>query len=495
MTRRNILRNWKNAVDRAAFFLFALLSFCGSGGLVSAQTVTVQTDDGGLTLTGEVLGYDGIILRLLTEYGEVSLDYSLTTCTGDVCPDPDTYVPELRFSGAQRMAQDLLPPLIEAYARSKSWLVSRTEIGGRLRYELGAGDLIVELSPTSSDEGFADLIAGEADIALSRREITPTEQLLALSAGLGSLGERDKSRILALDAIVPIVSPVSRRTRIGIAELQDLTLLAEPQMSSLMSAGNSFEVVSAVSENVLADPARIGIVGFGREGNASPLSLVGPCGREVEATRRSLKTGDYPLTRPLYLYQPARRLPDVSSDFLIWLRSREAQTVIRRSGFVDLGPERIPIGEQGDRFASAIAVAGPEIGLVELQRMVRILGDRDRLTLTFRFADGSTRLIAQSRSDLLQLARGIRDGLFENAELMLVGFSDGRGPAMENRALSEARANVVRRALLEVLGGELPEGVSITTEAFGEALPIGCDEVDWGQRMNRRVELWVQRSD
>jgi phosphate transport system substrate-binding protein len=45
--------------------------------------------------------------------------------------------------------------------------------------------------------------------------------------------------------------------------------------------------------------------------------------------------------------------------------------------------------------------------------------------------------------------------------------------------------------LTAALGGEVPEAVRILANGFGEALPMGCDETEWGRRMNRRVELWV----
>lgn len=78
---------------------------------------------------------------------------------------------------------------------------------------------------------------------------------------------------------------------------------------------------------------------------------------------------------------------------------------------------------------------------------------------------------------------------------MFVGFSDGRGPAEANRDLSAARAESVRRDLVAALGGQVPSQVEIETEAFGEALPMACDDTTWGQQTNRRVELWIQDVD
>ncbi len=34
--------------------------------------------------------------------------------------------------------------------------------------------------------------------------------------------------------------------------------------------------------------------------------------------------------------------------------------------------------------------------------------------------------------------------------------------------------------------------VALEVEAFGEALPMACDDSDWGRQVNRRVEVWLR---
>jgi len=103
------------------------------------------------------------------------------------------------------------------------------------------------------------------------------------------------------------------------------------------------------------------------------LMLTGTCGFSMQASRRMIKTEDYPLTAPMFLYFPARRLPRLAREFLAFTRGPAAQIVIRRSGFVDQTPEEITVEEQGNRFANAISNAGTEITLGELQRMTATL--------------------------------------------------------------------------------------------------------------------------
>jgi len=34
--------------------------------------------------------------------------------------------------------------------------------------------------------------------------------------------------------------------------------------------------------------------------------------------------------------------------------------------------------------------------------------------------------------------------------------------------------------------------IKLEVEAFGEAMPMACDDSAWGRQVNRRVEVWVR---
>jgi len=205
-----------------------------------------------------------------------------------------------------------------------------------------------------------------------------------------------------------------------------------------------------------------------------------------------VKTEDYPLTAPMFLYLPARRLPKLAREFLSYLKDPSAQLVIRRAGFVDQAPEEITINEQGDRFANAIARAGAETSLTELQRMVGTLAPLKRLTTTFRFEAGSAQLDAQSRSNVAQLARALEVGRYDARRLVFVGFSDGEGPAEANKRIAQRRAEAVRAAVIKAAETANLDRIVMDVDAFGEAMPMACDDTAWGRQVNRRVEVWVR---
>lgn len=469
---------------------------------------------------GRFIGFDGENIQVETEYGALTLRYISVSCAGDPCPDLSTYVPEVRFSGASLMAEILVPSLVEGFARSKGLQVTFEQIDPlHFRQTLFAdavgtpvGRFVFHVATT--DEGFADLIAHEADIVLSLREVRAEEVRRGREVGLGQLDGPRQSRIVGLDALVPVVSPRSSVAAISLTQIAaafagdfadwaDVGEDAAPMTLHLGPATDGQaqrfidEVVrgserilsptvvhhdsyAALAAAVVADPGALGILSATALGATQPISLRDNCGFVSAPRVDAMKTDDYPLTAPLFLYLPSRRLPSLAGDFLAWLRGPEAQLVVRRAGFVDQGAVPVPLNTQGHRFANAIVAAGDEIPLAELQRMVRVLGTQVRISTSFRFDVVSTRLDAQSRSNLLSLAQAIRDGRY-----------DGRGSAEANRELSSARAVAVLRDLETLMGGRFPEGVVVETEAFGEALPMGCDDTEWGRQINRRVELWV----
>ena len=336
----------------------------------------------------------------------------------------------------------------------------------------------------------------------------------------------NRSRVLSLDAVVPVVSasnPVKQISPLMLARAfagkvtnwqalggPDAPIdLHLPDTSSGLAQAISDQVMrpatlkftdnitrharpADLAEAVANDSFALGITSYAEQRDTDVLTLSGSCGFALDASRRTIKTEDYPLTAPMFLYFPARRLPQVAREFLAFTRSPAAQIVIRRAGFVDQTPEEIPVEDQGNRFTNAIAVAGPEITLEELQRMNAALKPMARLSTSFRFEAGSVRLDAQSRSNVQQLARALEVGQYDARRLLFVGFSDGQGASFANRDIALRRAEAVRQAVITAAVTANLERVTLDLDAFGEAMPMACDDTAWGRQANRRVEVWVR---
>ena len=515
----------KHAAVLAAFFLFSALS-------ALAQDVTLTSRDGKVALSGMLLGFDGEFYRLETEYGELTVDGSGVSCSGPGCPNIEDFVAEIEMSGSATMGAVLMPALIDAYAQRNGYSVARQEVDATrfllllTRNDTGKLAARFGFRASNTDEGFADLLADEADIVMALREIRPEERRIAREAGVGDLTGPNRSRVLALDAVVPVVAlgnpvkAISPRVLAEVfagritnwqtlggpdapidlhlpAEASGLTQAIEDQVMgpaglTLADTAIRHNLPGEIAEAVAGDTLALGLTSYAERRETRVLTLGGTCGFSLDASRRTIKTEDYPLTAPMFLYFPARRLPLVAREFLAFTRGPTAQNVIRRAGFVDQSPEEIPIEQQGNRFANAIIVAGPETPLEELQRMTATLTPMARLTTSFRFETGSVRLDAQSRSNVQQLARALEQGQYDARRMLFVGFSDGDGAAKSNRDIALRRAEAVMRAVSAAAVTANLERVDLGVDAFGEAMPMACDDTSWGRQANRRVEVWVR---
>ena len=169
----------------------------------------------------------------------------------------------------------------------------------------------------------------------------------------------------------------------------------------------------------------------------------------------------------------------------------QAQAAVAAGGYIDRGAERAPMTQDGLRLINAIQGAGEETTLDDLKRLVDLMDGADRLSFTFRFQDGSTELDRHSRENLADLARLLEAGQFRDDRLILAGFSDGSGAASANLDLSRDRALRVLLALKDAAPGLTEDRLPLVA-AFGEAMPMACDETAAGRRLNRRVELWLR---
>ena len=96
--------------------IFAALFFALWPPIAWAQDVTLRSRDGGVELSGNLLGFDGDFYRIQTQYGELTVDGSGVLCEGVGCPSLTDFVAQLSISGSATIGSVLLPALIEAFA-------------------------------------------------------------------------------------------------------------------------------------------------------------------------------------------------------------------------------------------------------------------------------------------------------------------------------------------------------------------------------------------
>ena len=474
---------------------------------VMAQDVTLTSRDGSLSLPGTLVGYDGEFYRIETSYGRLTVDGQSVICEGPACPDLIAPKAIIRIEGAKDAGIALLPRLIAGFANASGLDQAAPAERGQFTAltDPATDKVLAEISfmPTTAEVAVADLSAGKVEMVVAT---VPKPEF--------------RSRVLALDALVPIVAmdnPVPRISTTDLAralagDVTNWVQIGGPDMPVVLhamapnsdlqralSARLGRDVVAAVThpdlevlaDAVASDPWALAVTGQSHVGAARSLPLTDSCGFALFPSALAVKAEDYPLTVPVLLLTPRHRLSLIAREFIDYLSTPDAQAIIAAAGYVDQAVESRSVAGNGDRLLAAIKGAGEETTLADLQGLTRAMEGAERLSLTFRFDDGSDAMDAHSQQNLTDLARLIEAGLFKGKALSLVGFSDGSGAALANYDLSLSRARIVLAAL-KAAAPDAPETALPGVMAFGEVMPMACDETAAGRRLNRRVELWVR---
>ncbi|NNF24257.1 MAG: OmpA family protein [Rhodobacteraceae bacterium] len=505
---------------RLAAVLAASLAFllCPAA---SAQPVTLQSDDGGLRLQGEILDYDGEYYRIDTKYGILTVSAAAMRCLGESCPDTEGFIPEFRISGAATTGDTLMPGIVEAFVRDRGYRAVRVvQDDTHFRYELfrGASETVfarIRFRVSSTEEGFADLVANQAEIAMAIRPVRFNEIERGIEAGIGDLGAAGRSMDIALDALVPIASRKNAVTAMGVDRLAaafsgrardwaDLggaqgpvrlylkndpsgltgrfrTQVLGPQDMALSSDVQRFGSNADLAGAVAANPAALAISALSEIGNARTLALSGSCAREVAATTNTLLTGDYPFVIHHRLFMPDYVLPAIAREFLEFVRAPAGRRAVEALGYVPPDRVRLRLRPASRPGTESDAPKTPEF-----------LDGAERLAFTFRFDVGTADLDANAQDALRRLAAWLEANTERRRRLFIVGFTDGVGAAGVNERLSQRRSALVRASLEDLVSPEAWQIARPRAIGLGERAPIACDDMGWGRQVNRRVEVWTR---
>jgi phosphate transport system substrate-binding protein len=495
-----------------------------------AQDVTLRSNDGSVVLRGRIVEFSDGFYVLENLLGRQRLSASRLICEGAGCPKLDDVEADLVFTGSSTLGQGVMPLLIAGYA---SLLGAEADVRNgatpntliaELVGDSGFGDPLGTflVNSTTSDDAFSALIENRAGIGLSARRILRSEARELRNAGAGNMVDVRQERIVAVDPLTIIVNPAIPVSQLRESELtsvfrglvQNWSQLGGPDIpirlyshdvgtaaraffdervlggANLSTDATIIEDDNAMAAAVNADPGGIGFVGYAFQRGAKPLSLLLNCGISTSPSPFASKTEEYPLDRRLYMYARADGLNAETERFLDFATSSEADGVIAKAGFVDLGIARLS-GEIPDSKIQAILNSA--IDAYELNFAQALVEERmkwERLSSTFRFASGSSKLDERGLADLKRLVDYLRDEP-EGAQVALVGFTDSDGPFDSTLRLAVKRAKQVA-AQLDALAGEDLPGIKFEAQGFGELSPATCNDTQRNKRINRRVEIWIR---
>ena len=508
----------------------ALLGATALAGSAAADEVVLKSTDGTINLSGNLIGFDDQYYLLQTELGDLRVSADRVRCDGAGCPVFAEILPDVAIGGSDTITEGLMPLLLAGYATnanaeaSTEKTQSQGEFATTLVAEDGFGDQIGTylVRSGSSDDAFQSLLDQSIEVGMSSRRILPDEARALKAAGAGNMIDPTQEHIVAVDSLVVVVNPQNPINEISVDDLAKIysgeitnwsqlggpDLAIEPVAQADAGATSVFETgifgeegapIKAsfeASDNVEAalyvddNPGAIAYVGFAFKRGQKPLSLVSGCGIGTTPDAFSVKTEEYALFRRLYMYNRADTQNPLTQDFINFATSDAASNVILQSGFIDLGIERVTQGATSSRAQRLQQVSGDAFETALAADMIEMLDAHDRLSTTFRFRTGSTKLDPRGELDLVRLAKYLTD-LPSGTEVTFAGFADNVGAFEPNLTLSEGRATQVRDALAELVGDQL-DGVTLNVAGYGEISPAACNTTESGRLINRRVETWIK---
>ncbi|MCB2385836.1 substrate-binding domain-containing protein [Thalassolituus alkanivorans] len=409
--------------------------------------------------------------------------------------------------GSNTIGAELAPNLVKAWLQEKgaekievqnSGIDNEVEVSGF--YPATRTRVMVKIAAHGSGTGFKGLAAGSADIAAASRPIKDKEfNLLKPLANMRSPGSE---HIIGIDGLAIIVHPDNPVSDLSVEEIAEIFsggysdwsevggkpgpihVYARDDKSgtwdsfsgmvlgerNLIAGAERFESNAELSDRVAADTAGIGFVGLSSVRSARLLSVSDGSAKSLLPNKLTVATEDYALARRLFMYTDDEPANDYVKEFIDFSLQDAGQKIVADTGFI----------------SQELKAVIPEFYDELPEDFRQLTSDAKRLTINFRFQEGSAKLDNKALKDLERLA----DFLHANgsAEVVLIGFGDKKKTEKRSQLLSKLRAMAVRRELVRY--GIYPKN----SVGYGENLPVASVNGMEGRNKNRRVEVWVRKA-
>ncbi|MDD1135231.1 MULTISPECIES: phosphate ABC transporter substrate-binding/OmpA family protein [Pseudomonas] len=441
------------------------------------------------------------VLYLLTLCSVFPLTVSATPL-----PFPE-HGPALRIQGSNTIGAALGPALVRGLLEQQGLKAVHSETPARPNEERLVGTspqgkrVLVEIAAHGSSTGFAALKQAAADLAAASRPIKDRE-LVDLEP-LGDLKSPGAEQVIAIDGLAIILHPrnplqvltTEQLARIFSGEISTwealggsggkIRLYARDDQSgtydtfkelvlsrrgkTLDSTAQRFESSEQLSDAVSQDPQGIGFIGLPYVRQAKAVAISDGDSQAMLPQSSLIATEDYPLSRRLFFYLPPNNSNPWAEALVNFTQSAQGQAIVAANGFIAQQVQAITVQPRAPMPADYQAIAR----------------EAQRLTVNFRFEEGSASLDNKARQDLARVVAYIDSHDKRDKRVTLVGFGDAKDDPQRADLLSKLRAMAVRRELVK-------SGVVLRDiRGFGAEMPVAANTVDEGRIKNRRVEVWV----
>lgn len=417
----------------------------------------------------------------------------------------------LRVHGSNSLGARLMPALVEAWLQSMGYRQLQRRRVDATTLEIAAvrddAPLVVEIAGTGSAAGIADLVHGDAELAMLARQPDAREREAAWQ--LGDLGSPDQQFVVALDGARVLVAADNPIATLSVVQLRDILSGRTTRWSQLGGAdlpialhrsaipgglddflrerlalpavrmpGNVLHAdLAEAARAVVGHPDALAIVGLTTPVPAGTRALaIADGGIAVLPTAAAVRGEDYPLVQRYSLYG-GQMMSALGRSLALYALGPQAQQLVRRLGPISMAIDVDPATPQ-----SGATAARADATYAQASTGAR------RLTTTLRFSLQSLNGMYEARSaqDLDRLVAFMQQPAMHGRALAVIGFAT---PDSANRLYptiaSNDRADVVAAYLVQ-------RGVAVErVRGLGALHPLIGGEDAAAKARNERVELWL----
>jgi len=422
-------------------------------------------------------------------------------------PVPVDNIPALQIQGSNTIGAKLGPALVKGLLLQEGFKDVRIEGNGQPNEQQVIGQkangeqVRIDVAAHGSGTGFVALKEGRVALAASSRPIKDSEaQSLA---SLGDFTSPAAEQVIAIDGLAVILHPQNSLNALTTSQLAQVfagevktwealgghggpihlyarddnsgtydtfkELVLASHGKTLAPGSQRFESSEQLSDAVSQDPQGIGFIGLPYIRQAKALAIADGESQPMLPSTTLIATEDYPLSRRLFFYNAPQEPNPWAQALVKFAHSSEGQAIVEKTGFIAQTVRAVRVNASS-----------------QLPPLYKELAHQaQRLTVNFRFQEGSVSLDNKAQRDVGRVLEYLRAEQKMHRKVVLVGFGDPKSDATRAAILSKWRAQVVRRELskADVLIEQLL--------GFGGEMPVASNEADEGRSKNRRVEVWV----
>ena len=509
-----------------------------------AQDVNLRSEDEFISVDGQIVGFNGVMVRVATTVGTVSVPASEVICYGDGCLEiiasndfgltadafqgvvADTIVAEPAASVEATseslqvaFAAPAFGALYTAATNAFAATGAASSSDGQLTVQDSAGNEAATLTVTD-DATAADIVIESVSLNGTATGVfdgasdwasadTLAQQLVGLqsfsvivapNAGINTISLNNLARIYAGEvtnwsqiggadmSVLPLQLPTSSPLR---AEMEALVMA--PAGKTIAANVLTMSDEAGISASINQFPGSISVISTQAANSAMTVSVAGSCGVAVTATPFNIKSGDYPLVRPIVATYTSAPTSSLVTDLFDFAATDDAQNQLMEAGFISYQASAQDGAEKNARLSQLLGAALDGAQRTAAAQMFQILFDADRLSPTMTGGAASGSEGAWNRAMLQSVIAAMRDPANAGREIIFVGVGESTAGSQAAIDASVAAAADMQAALSAEAAGVIAAGnFTLSSYGFGNVSSATCIDGQVAGPEYTRVEVWIR---